>query len=233
MKVKIFADGANEKSMLERNADSVIQGLTTNPTLIQKSGVKDYSSFLKRMLKTINKPLSIEVISDDLEEMYNQAKIISSWGKNVYVKIPITNTKGESVYNIVERLSNEGIKLNVTAMFTMEQVLHILPALKNSPSANISIFAGRIADTGTDPIPLMKEIVNILNSQYPQIELIWASPRELLNVIQADNIGCHIITCTDSILNKLKLIGKNHNEYSLDTVKMFYEDSKKLNYTIK
>ena len=233
MRVKIFADGANEQSMIDRNNSDLISGLTTNPTLIQKSGVTDYSSFIKRMLQTINeKSFSVEVVSDDLEEMYKQAKTIASWGDNVYVKIPITNTKGETVYDIVKRLSDEGVKVNVTAMMTIEQVNHILPALANSPAAYISIFAGRIADTGIDPMEIMTETMTTLGA-YPQVELIWASPRELLNIFQADSIGCHIITCTDDIIKKLSLHGKDLSEYSLDTVQMFYDDAQKLNYTIE
>ena len=233
MKVKIFADGANEQSMIDRNNSELISGLTTNPTLIQKSGVTDYSSFIKKMLKTITeKSLSVEVVSDDLEEMYTQAKTIASWGDNVYVKIPITNTKGESVYDIVKRLSDEGVKVNVTAMMTMEQVNHILPALANSPAAYISIFAGRIADTGIDPMGIMTDTMKILKN-HPNVELIWASPRELLNIFQADTIGCHIITCTDDIIKKLSLQNKDLTDYSLDTVKMFYDDAQKLNYTIE
>ena len=185
------------------------------------------------MLKTITeKSLSVEVVSDDLEEMYTQAKTIASWGENVYVKIPITNTKGESVYDIVKRLSDEGVKVNVTAMMTTEQVNHILPALANSPAAYISIFAGRIADTGVDPMGIMSETMNKLKD-YPNVELIWASPRKLLNIFQADSIGCHIITCTDDIIKKLSLHNKNLTEYSLETVQMFYDDAQKLNYTIE
>ena len=233
MKIQIFADGANEQSMIERNNSELISGLTTNPTLIQKSGVTDYSSFIKKMLETITeKSLSVEVVSDDLEEMYTQAKTIASWGNNVYVKIPITNTKGESVYDIVKRLSDEGVKVNVTAMMTTEQVEHILPALANSPAAYISIFAGRIADTGVDPMGIMSDTMNKLKD-YPNVELIWASPRELLNIFQADSIGCHIITCTDDIIKKLSLHNKDLTEYSLETVKMFYDDAQKLNYTIE
>lgn len=233
MKVQIFADGANEQNMIERYNQDFIAGLTTNPTLICKSGVTDYSSFIKKMLKTITKKsLSVEVVSDDLEEMYTQAKTIASWGNNVYVKIPITNTKGESVYDIVKRLSDEGVKVNVTAMMTLEQVDHILPALKNSPAAIISIFAGRIADTGVDPMPIM-EATMIRLQEYKNVELIWASPRELLNVYQAEAIGCHIITCTDDIIKKLSLANKDLTEYSLETVKMFYDDAQKLNYVIE
>lgn len=233
LKVKIFADGANEESMLSHNKSEIISGMTTNPTLIYKSGVIHYSAFIKKMLKTITKKsLSIEVVSDELDEMYIQAKTIATWGNNVYVKIPITNTKGISTYEIIEKLSNEGVKVNVTAITTTEQVKHILPALKNSTGAYISVFAGRIADTGVDPIPIMKETLEYIKS-YSNIELLWASPRELLNVIQANEIGCHIITCTDDILKKLPLIGKDLTEYSLDTVKMFYDDAVKLNYTIE
>ena len=232
MNIKIFADGANEQSMIERNNSEMISGLTTNPTLIAKSGVTDYSSFIKRMLTVITeKSLSVEVVSDDLEEMYNQAKTIASWGNNVSVKIPITNTKSESVYDIVKRLSDEGVKVNVTAMMTLEQVDLILPALKNSPGAFISIFAGRIADTGVDPLNIMKGAMDRLKD-YPNVELIWASPRELLNIFQADEIGCHVITCTDDIIKKLSLQNKDLTEYSLETVKMFYDDAQKINFSI-
>lgn len=232
MNIKIFADGANEQSMIERNNSEMISGLTTNPTLIAKSGVTDYSSFIKRMLTVITeKSLSVEVVSDDLEEMYNQAKTIASWGKNVSVKIPITNTKSESVFDIVKRLSDEGVKVNVTAMMTLEQVDLILPALKNSPGAFISIFAGRIADTGVDPLNIMKGAMDRLKD-YPNVELIWASPRELLNIFQADEIGCHVITCTDDIIKKLSLQNKDLTEYSLETVKMFYDDAQKINFSI-
>jgi transaldolase len=232
MNIKIFADGANEQSMIERNNSEMISGLTTNPTLIAKSGVTDYSSFIKRMLTVITeKSLSVEVVSDDLEEMYNQAKTIASWGNNVSVKIPITNTKSESVFDIVKRLSDEGVKVNVTAMMTLEQVDLILPALKNSPGAFISIFAGRIADTGVDPLNIMKGAMDRLKD-YPNVELIWASPRELLNIFQADEIGCHVITCTDDIIKKLSLQNKDLTEYSLETVKMFYDDAQKINFSI-
>lgn len=232
MNIKIFADGANEQSMIERNNSEMISGLTTNPTLIAKSGVTDYSAFIKRMLTVITeKSLSVEVVSDDLEEMYNQAKTIASWGNNVSVKIPITNTKSESVFDIVKRLSDEGVKVNVTAMMTLEQVDLILPALKNSPGAFISIFAGRIADTGVDPLNIMKGAMDRLKD-YPTVELIWASPRELLNIFQADEIGCHVITCTDDIIKKLSLQNKDLTEYSLETVKMFYDDAQKINFSI-
>ena len=225
LKIKIFADGANKKEMLDRHQNSFIQGFTTNPTLMKKAGIIDYQAFAIDILKSIkDKPISFEVFSDDFQEMYKQALQIAGFGKNVYVKIPVTNTHGESSFDLIQKLAKQGVKQNVTALMTLEQVHEVSHALADGPSAYISVFAGRIADTGRDPIPLMKEALSIMRP-YPQQELIWASPRELLNIFQGDDIGCHIITVTNDILKKLDLVGKELNEFSLETVKMFYEDA--------
>lgn len=225
LKTKIFADGANKQEMLAMNALPFIKGLTTNPTLMKKEGVTDYRSFCKDILLSIKKkPISFEVFSDDLKEMEKQAIEISSWSDNVYVKIPITNTKLEACYEVVERLSKQEIKLNITAIMTLDQVKKIVSVLQPNVPNYISIFAGRIADTGVDPEPLMAEAVEILKIA-PASELIWASPRELFNIFQADRVGCHVITATKDILKKLDLIGYDLDKYSLDTVKMFYSDA--------
>ena len=232
LKVKIFADGANKINMLEKYSNPLIKGLTTNPTLMKKEGISDYKAFCKDILSSIkDKPLSFEVFSDDFNEMENQALEIASWGQNVYVKIPVTNTKGESSYSLVRRLSSKGVQINVTALMTLEQVKNVMDVLDPLVASYISIFAGRIADTGVDPVPIMAKSVEILKPKQ-NIELIWASPRELLNVIQADDIGCHIITVTNDIINKLELIGYNLNDYSLDTVKMFYKDAVEAGYKL-
>lgn len=222
--VKIFADGANLEEMLALSKDSQISGLTTNPSLLKKAGVTDYRSFATGVLSFTDKPVSFEVISDDIHGMYEQGFEIASWGKNVYVKIPITNTKGVSTYNVVELLTQQGKKVNVTAIMTIEQVREILPALKDTQGAYISVFGGRIADTGVDPLPLMKKVLKLIKGT--NIELIWASPREVFNIMQAHRIGCHIITCTPDILKKMNLLGKNLTEYSRQTVEMFYNDAK-------
>ena len=225
LNVKIFADGADKTTMLEMYAKSHIHGLTTNPTLMRKSGITDYKKFCLDILQSIkDKPLSFEVFSDDFKEMERQALEIAGWGDNVYVKIPITNSKKETCYDLVKTLSQEGVKLNVTALMTLDQVQNVVNNLNPDVASYISIFAGRIADTGRDPIPIMKEALNLMKPQ-PLSELIWASPRELLNVFQAHDIGCHIITVTADILKKLNLIGYDLEEYSLDTVKMFYNDA--------
>ena len=211
--------------MLEMYAKSHIHGLTTNPTLMRKSGITDYKKFCQDILQSIkDKPLSFEIFADDFKEMERQALEIASWGDNVYVKIPITNTKKETCYDLVKTLSQQGLKLNVTALMTLEQVQNVVNNLNADVASYISIFAGRIADTGRDPIPIMKEALNLMKPQ-PLSELIWASPRELLNIFQAHDIGCHIITLTPDILKKLNLIGYDLEEYSLDTVKMFYNDA--------
>ena len=225
MSVKIFADGAEKAPMLKLYANPQIQGFTTNPTLMRKAGITDYEAFARDILTAIpDRPISFEVFADALDEMERQAERIATWGDNVYVKIPVTNTRGESAAALVRRLAGRGVKQNVTALMTLDQVREITDALAAGPSANISVFAGRIADTGVDPLPLMRSALEIMRP-YPQLELIWASPRELLNIVQASEIGCHIITVTSDILNKLPLIGKDLGEYSLDTVKMFRNDA--------
>lgn len=230
--IKIFADGADKASMLEMSQRSYIKGLTTNPTLMRKAGISDYASFAKNILQHIQeKPISFEVFSDDFEEMEEQAHLISSWGNNVYVKIPVMNTKAIPAYDLIHRLANAGIKQNITALMTLEQVNQATQALSQGPSAYISVFAGRIADTGCDPLPLMKQSLEQLKP-YHQLELIWASPRELLNIFQADEIGCHIITVTNDILSKLALVGKNLEEFSLETVKMFYNDAQLAGFSL-
>jgi len=232
LKVKIFADGADKASMLEMNSRAYIQGLTTNPTLMKKAGITNYKEFCLDILSTIKKkPLSFEVFSDDFLEMERQANEIASWGDNVYVKIPITNTKGQSSADLVKNLTRNKIKVNVTALMTLDQVASTMNALDPAVPSYISVFAGRIADTGIDPVPVIAKAVEILKPN-SCAELIWASPRELINVFQADEIGCQIITATNDIINKLKMVGYDLDQYSLDTVKMFYEDAKIAGYSI-
>jgi len=225
LKVKIFSDGADKANMLEMASKPYIKGLTTNPTLMKKAGVNNYASFCKDILGNIkDKPISFEVFSDDFQEMERQAMEIASWGGNVYAKIPITNTKRETCYALVKRLAANNVKLNVTAIMTLDQVRYVTECLNVSVPSYVSVFAGRIADTGRDPVPIMEQAVTLLEG-LPMTELIWASPRELLNVFQANKIGCDIITVTNDILNKLSKIGYDLDEYSLDTVKMFYADA--------
>lgn len=225
LKVKIFADGADLQGMLQMYAKPWIQGFTTNPTLMRKAGITDYKAFALQVLDAIpDRPISFEVFSDDFTEMERQAREIASWGENVYVKIPVTNTHAESAVELCRTLARAGLKLNVTALMTLDQVRAVAGALAGGPASCISVFAGRIADTGVDPLPMMKEAVAIL-APHANLELIWASPRELLNIVQAHDIGCHIITVTNDILSKLSLIGKDLSEYSLDTVKMFHRDA--------
>ena len=225
LKVKIFADGALKNEMLDMHQKTFIKGLTTNPTLMNKAGIKDYRAFCKDILTVIkDKPLSFEVFSDDFTDMERQALEIASWGDNVYVKIPITNTKSEPCYALVKKLANEKVKLNITAIMTLDQVANVVDALDKDVAAYISIFAGRVADTGRDPIPMMQSAL-LMMKEKPLSELIWASPRELLNIFQADQIGCHIITVTHDILKKLALVDYDLDKYSLDTVKMFYNDA--------
>lgn len=232
LKVKIFADGADKSSMLDMNSRPYIQGLTTNPTLMKKAGIKNYKDFCLDILSIIKeKPLSFEVFSDDFLEMERQANEIASWGENVYVKIPITNTKGELSTQLVKNLTRKKIKVNVTALMTLEQVAKTLDALDVNTPSYVSVFAGRIADTGMDPVPIMANAVQMLRSN-EKAELIWASPRELINVFQANEIGCQVITATSDIINKLNMVGYDLNEYSLDTVKMFYEDARLAGYSI-
>jgi len=232
LKVKLFADGADKTAMLELYRDPMIQGFTTNPTLMRKAGITDYEAFSRDILKCIpDRPVSLEVFADDFPEMERQARRIATWGDNVYVKIPITNTRGESSLNLICRLAHSGVKTNVTALLPLHQVRDVLPMLAEGPSAYVSVFAGRIADTGRDPVPMMAAAVEMLRP-YPNIELIWASPRELLNVFQADLVGCHIITATSDILKKLNLVGKDLDEYSRDTVRMFYEDARRSGFSL-
>jgi transaldolase len=232
LKVKLFADGAEKAGMLEMYQNPLISGFTTNPTLMKIAGVSDYEAFAKDILTHIpDKPISFEVFSDEFDEMERQALDIASWGENVYVKIPITNTKGESSVPLVATLSENGVKVNVTAMFTVEQVQSVIPGLSKGPGSYVSVFAGRIADAGLDPLPIMREVLGLIKD-YPGIELIWASPRELYNVVQADEIGCDIITATNSILKKLPSLGKDLNQFSLETVQMFYDDASEAGYTL-
>ena len=232
LKIKIFADGAVISEMVEMYRNPLIKGFTTNPTLMHKAGINDYKAFALEAVKAIpDRPISLEVFSDEMEEMRRQALLIRDWGENVYVKIPVTNTKGESTTDIAHDLSFAGVKLNITAMMTFGQVLSMSNAIAGGAPSYLSVFAGRIADTGRDPLPVMISCVELLKTQ-PAQELIWASPRELLNVFQADEIGCHIITVTVDILRKLNQTGKDLNEFSLDTVKMFREDAQKAGYQL-
>jgi transaldolase len=232
LSVKIFADGADRSGMLEMYAKPFIKGLTTNPTLMRQAGISDYEAFSRDILSEIrDKPLSLEVLSDDFAEMERQAMKIAGWGDNVYVKIPITNTKREPSCALISRLSNAGVKVNVTALMTLTQVRDVVAALNPSVRSYVSVFAGRVADTGTDPVALMAAAVEVLRPN-PQAELIWASPRELLNIFQADAVGCQVITVTNDILKKLALVGYDLDDYSLDTVKMFCKDAVAAGYNL-
>ena len=232
LKVKLFADGADLVGMKEMAANPLIRGFTTNPTLMRKAGITDYKSFAREVLSAIpDRPVSFEVFADEFEEMEAQAYEIASWGPNVNVKIPVMNTKGAFSGPLIERLSRAGVRLNVTAVMTVEQVQRIADRLSPDTPAIVSVFAGRIADTGRDPVPLMADAVGVLRSR-PKAELIWASPRELLNVFQAESIGCHIITATNDILKKLGLVGKDLDRYSLETVEMFYKDARAAGFSI-
>jgi len=233
LRIKLFADGADKAGMLEMARLPYVRGFTTNPTLMRKAGVVDYQAFAREVLREIaDRPISFEVFSDEFSEMERQARLIAAWGPNVYVKIPVTNTRREPAYGLIRRLSEAGIKLNVTAILTLEQVREVGAALAGPTPSVVSVFAGRIADTGRDPVPLMAAAVELLRP-YPREELLWASPRELLNVFQADAVGCHIITATSDIFDKLKLVGKDLGEYSLDTVTMFYRDATAAGYSIR
>jgi len=232
LRIKLFADGADLQSILRLYQDPMIQGFTTNPTLMRKAGITDYAGFSRSVLDRIqDRPISFEVFADDFPTMAKQARLIASWGSNVNVKIPISNTKGESATELIHELSNEGIMLNITALMTVRQVEAVEAVLNTDVPAIISVFAGRIADTGVDPVGVMADSLAILKDK-PKAELLWASPREVLNIYQADSVGAHIITATPDILAKLKLFGKDHTEYSLDTVKMFYNDASAAGYTI-
>ncbi|MEZ5356540.1 MAG: transaldolase [Bryobacteraceae bacterium] len=232
LSVKLYADGADRGTMLDLYANPWIQGFTTNPTLMRKAGITDYQAFAQEIVAAIpDRPISLEVFADDVAEMERQARKIATWGENVYVKIPVTNTKREPTAPLVRKLSHEGVKLNVTAILAIEQVREVVDALAGGAPSNVSVFAGRIADTGIDPVPLMQETVD-LTRPHAGMEVIWASPRELLNVFQADTIGCHIITATADILKKLSLVGKDLHDYSLETVQMFYEDATKSGFRL-
>jgi transaldolase len=232
LRVKLFADGADVATMMALAARPYIRGFTTNPTLMHKAGVRDYRRFAREVVEAIpDRPISFEVFSDDFAEMEDQAREIATWGPCVYVKIPVTNTRGEPSYDLVHRLTHSGVHLNITAVLTLEQVADAIAALQGGAPSCISVFAGRIADTGRDPVPMMVDALVLLTAA-PGSELIWASPRELLNVFQADAIGCHIITLTADLVEKLALVGKDLSEFSLDTVKMFRRDAMKAGLTL-
>jgi transaldolase len=225
LKIKIFADGADVEGMLAMHKEGWVRGFTTNPTLMRKAGVTDYEKFARGVLQAITDlPVSFEVFSDDIASMEREARKISSWGANVYTKIPVTNTKGESTAGLIRSLSQDGIKLNVTAILTLEQTAEVVGALKEGVSSIVSVFAGRIADTGRDPLPLMRDALKLCLKK-KRAELLWASTRELLNIYQAEEMGCHIITVTNDILKKGAMAGMDLKALSLDTVKMFYKDA--------
>jgi transaldolase len=232
LKIKIFADGANIDGIMEMYVNPLISGFTTNPTLMNQIGIQNYEAFAKDLLHKIqDKSVSLEVFADEFDEMERQALKIASWGKNVAVKIPVTNTRGESSAPLIKKLSNAGVTLNITAIFTLDQIREVADAISCDTPAIVSVFAGRIADTGIDPVPLMSEGVKLL-SDNPNADLLWASPRELLNVFQANDIGCQIITATNDILKKLSLVGKDLTEYSRETVEMFRRDAIAAGYNI-
>jgi transaldolase len=232
LKVKMFADGADLTGMLEMRDKPYIHGFTTNPTLMRKAGVSDYRGFARSVLEAIrDRPISFEVFADDFVEMERQAREIAGWGRNVYVKIPVTNTRREASYDLVRSLSRQGVQLNVTALMTLHQVRSVVECVQGGAPAYISVFAGRIADTGRDPSPIMAEALDIMKAAQ-EAELIWASARELLNVFQADAIGCHVITVTNDILKKLALVGKDLDDYSLETVEMFFDDGRAAGFSL-
>jgi len=233
LKVQIFADGADKASMLELYRQPYIKGFTTNPTLMRKAGVTDYERFAREILRSIpDRPISFEVFADDEIDMERQARKIARWAANVYVKIPVTNTRREPMYNLIRRLSADGIQVNATAVLALDQVGQIAEALRGGAPSYISVFAGRVADTGRDPIPLMKSALELMAPE-PKTQLVWASPRELLNIFQADEIGCHIITVTSDVLKKVSLVGKDLHEYSLETVRMFHNDAAHSKFTLE
>lgn len=233
LKIKIFGDGADLEQMLELAQMPYVKGFTTNPTLMRKAGVTDYIGFARRVLDEItDKPISFEVFTDELDEIHAQAREISSWAPNVYVKVPVTNTRRESTEEIVRALTISGVKVNVTGILTLPQVETVTRVLEDGAPSIVSVFAGRVADTGVDPVPHMAKALEITNT-VPTAELLWASPRELLNIVQADAIGCDIITATSDVLAKLPLLGKDLAEYSLDTVTMFYRDAQESGFTLE
>jgi transaldolase len=232
LRVKIFGDGADLPRMLELYRQPYISGFTTNPTLMNKAGIRDYRAFAKEVVAAIpDRHVSFEVFSDEFDEMERQAREIATWGPNVYAKIPVTNTRRESSCDLIRRLSHAGVQVNVTAVLTLQQVRDVLAQLRGGAPSCVSVFAGRVADTGRDPVPMMKEAVSILRAE-PKAELIWASPRELLNIFQADGIGCHIITVTHDILARLSNVGKDLDQYSLETVRMFHDDAAKAGFSL-
>jgi transaldolase len=232
-RIRIFADGASLPAMLLLAGNDRIAGFTTNPTLMRQAGVTDYRVFARDVLAQIrDKPISFEVFADDFAEMELQARHIASWGDNVYVKIPITNTRGQSATPLVSALAAAGVKINVTALCTLEQVRQTARALRGGAPSVISVFAGRVADTGRDPVPLMREALAVCRAENPRIELLWASPREVLNIVQAAEVGCDIITVTNDLLKKLDLIAKDLEEFSLETVRMFHRDAASAGYVL-
>jgi transaldolase len=232
LRVKIFGDGADKASMLDLYRQPFIKGFTTNPTLMRATGVTDYQDFARDVLASIpDRPISFGVIADDMAQIEDEARHIASWGKNVFVKVPVMTTHGEPTDKIVRELSADGVQLNVTALLTLEQVRSVCRALRGGAPAYVSVFAGRIADTGRDPLPVMREAARMVNDV--NAELIWASPRELLNVFQADDAGCHVITVTNDILKKLSLVGKDLHQLSRETVEMFHRDAVKSGYSLQ
>ena len=232
LSVEIFADGADKKAILELAAHPLVKGFTTNPTLMRQAGVTDYEGFAKDVLDVItDRPFSFEVFSDDFDEMYVQACKIATWAPNVFVKIPVTNTRGESAVPLIKSLADDRVQINVTAIFTEAQIEAVSNALCNAPPCNLSVFAGRIADAGGDPLPVMQRALEIMRPHVQQ-KLIWASPREVYNIVQADMIGCHIITVTRDLIAKLSSLGKDLTEFSLDTVKMFRRDAVSAGYSL-
>jgi len=230
--VKIFADGADIDGILSLHKNPLIKGFTTNPTLMRKAGIADYEDFARRLLKAIpDRPISFEVFADDFDEMIAQGRVIASWGANVNVKIPVSTTKGAFTGPVVRTLANAGVIVNVTAIMTEQQVERVAECLAPNVAAIVSVFAGRVADTGRDPVPVMRACLRALADR-PKAELLWASPRELLNIFQADDIGCHIITVSHDVLAKLALVGKDLDEYSLETVKMFHRDATAAGFAI-
>jgi transaldolase len=233
LKIKVFADGADLAGIAESARNPLVRGFTTNPTLMRKAGVADYESFARAVIDMVpNHPVSFEVFADDFRSMIDQGRLISSWGRNVKVKVPVTNTVGHFTGEVIRSLSREGVAVNVTAVFTLDQVKAITEALDPATPAIVSVFAGRIADTGLDPVPHMRACRKVLRAR-PKAELLWASPRELFNVFQADQIGCHIITLTNDVIAKLALVGKDLTEYSRETVEMFYRDALAARYEIR
>jgi transaldolase len=232
LRVKVFADGADLEGIRRLYADPLIKGFTTNPTLMRKAGISDYEGFAREVLQAVpDRPVSLEVFSDELEEMERQARLIGSWAENVYVKIPVTDTSGTHTGDLLRRLSGAGIKLNVTGLTTVAQVEQVAGCLAEGESAIVSVFAGRIADCGVEPVPVMSAALEVL-APLPKAELLWASPREILNVVQADQIGCHIITVTHDLLKKAQLLGYDLAAMSLDTVRMFHDDARAAGYTL-